>query len=251
MTLSVGPKLGLLVHGALGEQHYDELMAQWRALDTLIQCNVISMTLATPPGSPADGDTYIVAASPTDAWAGKATNLARWSAVLGDWEFFAPKEGWKAYCLADDLDYRFDGAVWVVASSGGGGSGIVESVIAGAGVTVDDSDPANPVVNIAGANVVTEATVELTATSANAGNYTRFTNASPKAYNFDSAQTYSVGAEYHARNVGAGDIVLTQVGSFVLNPPADGSLIVPQGGTVTVKIVAAQEADVFGVTGAP
>lgn len=119
MPLSNGPNLGVLVDGALGEEHYDELMAQWRALDTLIQCNVISMALATPPGSPADGDTYIVAASPTGAWAGKATNLARWSAVLGAWEFFPPKEGWKAYCLADDLDHKFNGTAWVVASGGG------------------------------------------------------------------------------------------------------------------------------------
>ena len=108
----------MLVNGALGEEHYDELMAQWRALDTLIQCNVISMALATPPGSPADGATYIVAASPTGAWAGKATNLARWSAVLGAWEFFSPKEGWKAYCLADDLDHKFDGTAWAVAGGG-------------------------------------------------------------------------------------------------------------------------------------
>lgn len=148
MTLSVGPNLGMLVHGALGEEHYDELMAQWRALDTLIQCNVISMALATPPGSPADGATYIVAASPTGAWAGKATNLARWSAVLGAWEFFAPKEGWKAYCLADDLDHKFNGTAWVVA--GGGGSGIVETIVAGTGITVDDTDPANPVVSATG-----------------------------------------------------------------------------------------------------
>ena len=146
MALSNGPNLGVLVNGALGEEHYDELMAQWRALDTLIQCNVISMALATPPGSPADGDTYIVAASPTGAWSGKATNLARWSAVLGAWEFFSPKEGWKAHCLADDLDHKFNGTAWVVV----GGSGIVESIIAGSGVSVDNTDPANPVVSATG-----------------------------------------------------------------------------------------------------
>lgn len=148
MPLSNGPNLGVLVNGALGEEHYDELMAQWRALDTLIQCNVISMVLTAPPATPADGDTYIVAASPTGAWVGKATNLARWSAVLGAWEFFAPKEGWKAYCLADDLDHKFNGTAWVVAS--GGGSGIVESIVAGSGISVNNADPANPVVSATG-----------------------------------------------------------------------------------------------------
>ena len=199
MTLSVGPKLGLLVHGALGEAHYDQLMAQWRALDTLIQCNVISMALATPPGSPADGATYIVATSPTGAWAGKAANLARWSAVVGAWEFFSPKEGWEAYCLADDLDHKFNGTAWVVASGGmtnpmtaygdlitgaasgvpqslaagtdgqvlkvvsgapawttpGAGSGVVETIVAGTGITVDDTDPANPIVTATASSPVT------------------------------------------------------------------------------------------------
>lgn len=119
MALTNGPKLGLLVNGALGEKHYDELMAQWRGLDTLIQCNVISMTLSTPPASPADADTYIVAASPTGAWVGHATHLARWSTLVSAWEFFTPKEGWKAYCLADDLDRQFNGTAWVVAGGGG------------------------------------------------------------------------------------------------------------------------------------
>lgn len=200
MALSNGPNLGVLVNGALGEEHYDELMAQWRALDTLIQCNVISMTLGTPPGSPADGATYIVAASPTGAWAGKATNLARWSAVLGAWEFFAPKEGWKAYCLADDLDHQFNGTAWVVAGGGGmtnpmttagdlitggasgapgrlgvgtdgqilkvvsgapawttpgAGTGVVEAIVAGTGITVDATDPANPIVTATASAPVT------------------------------------------------------------------------------------------------
>lgn len=200
MTLSVGPNLGMLVNGTLGEEHYDELMAQWRALDTLIQCNVISMALATPPGSPADGATYIVAASPTGAWAGKATNLARWSAVVGAWEFFSPKEGWEAYCLADDLDHKFNGTAWVVASGGGmtnpmttsgdlitggasgapqrlaagtdgqvlkvvsgapawttpgAGPGVVETIVAGTGITVDDTDPANPIVTATASAPVT------------------------------------------------------------------------------------------------
>ena len=146
MALTFGPKLGLLVNGALGEEHYDELMAQWRALDTLIQCNVISMTVATPPASPADGDTYIVAASPTGTWVGKATNLARWSAVLGAWEFFLPKKGWRMFSYSDNLNYQFSGTAWVVS---GGASG-VQSVVEGAGISVDNTDPENPVISATG-----------------------------------------------------------------------------------------------------
>jgi hypothetical protein len=35
----------------------------------------------------------------------------------------------------------------IVSASGGGGSGIVESIVAGSNVTVDDTDPANPIVS--------------------------------------------------------------------------------------------------------
>ena len=120
MTLSVGPNLGLQVDGVLGEEHYDELMAMWRGLDVLVQCRVISTTLATPPASPADGDAYIVAASPTGAWVGHDAKIARWSTVVSAWEFFAPKSGWTVHNVADTQDYGFDGSAWV--ADGGGAS---------------------------------------------------------------------------------------------------------------------------------
>lgn len=96
--------------------------------------------------------------------------------------------------------------------------------------------------------VVTDAATALTATDANSGNYTRFTSASAKAYTFDSAQSYTVGDEYHGRNVGVGDLTLAAAGTFALNAPNGGTLVIPAGGTFTVKIVAAAEADVFGIT---
>lgn len=117
MTLSVGPNLGLLVNGALGEEHYDELMAMWRGLDVLVQSRVISTALSTPPGSPADGDAYIVAASPTGDWVGHAAKIARWSTVVTAWEFFAPKSGWTVHNAADSTEYKFDGTSWVAATA--------------------------------------------------------------------------------------------------------------------------------------
>ncbi len=97
-----------------------------------------------------------------------------------------------------------------------------------------------------GVPILTEAGIARTASLGDAGHYIRFTNADAKSFTFDSAQIYSPGDEYHVRNVGAADLTLTTAGTFVLNPPADGTLVVPPGGTVTVKIVGAAEADVFG-----
>ena len=131
------------------------------------------------------------------------------------------------------------------------GVGAVDEIIAGPGIAVDSSDPANPSVSWKAPTVVAEAGTSLLATAANAGRYTRFTAASAKTYTFNSTETYAVGDEYHARNVGAGNLTLTPAGSFVLNAPAGGSLVVPPGATVTMKIVAAAEADVIGYTEAP
>lgn len=69
--------------------------------------------LATPPGSPADGDCYIVAASPTGAWTGKAGKLAFYESTA--WVFITPIEGTKAYAQDEDSDYTYNGSAWVIA----------------------------------------------------------------------------------------------------------------------------------------
>jgi hypothetical protein len=69
-----------------------------RALDALVQLSVKDRDLAAPPGSPAEGDRYIVAASPTGVWAGHAADIAVWQD--GAWDFHDPQEGWR--CWVDD-----------------------------------------------------------------------------------------------------------------------------------------------------
>lgn len=112
MANSFGPNLGLLVDALQGEAHYANLMKQWRGIDALIQCFVINMTTSTPPSTPADGDTYVVGASPTGAWAGKANQIARWSSVASAWEFYVPRNGWEVRDLATLSRYYFDGTSW-------------------------------------------------------------------------------------------------------------------------------------------
>ena len=66
-----------------------------RALDAIVQLMVLDKDLTSPPGSPADGARYIVAASPTGAWAGQAGKIAAYQD--GAWAFYAPREGWLAW----------------------------------------------------------------------------------------------------------------------------------------------------------
>jgi hypothetical protein len=71
---------------------YNEAMA---ALDQLVQPAVLSRTTLAPPGSPDEGDAYIVAPSATGAWAGKDGKVACW--LNGGWSFRTPADGWLAY----------------------------------------------------------------------------------------------------------------------------------------------------------
>ena len=91
-----------------------------RALDALVQLMVLDKDLASPPGSPADGDRYIVASSPTGAWAGQAGKVAAYQD--GAWAFFAPREGWLAWVADEDKVYAHNGTAWaeitVAAGSG-------------------------------------------------------------------------------------------------------------------------------------
>lgn len=118
MATALGPKLGLLVHAALGDEHYDELTALLRAIDALLQCNVIAHTEVTPPGSPSDGDCYIVGADATGDWATRDNEIARWSAVVSAWEFYEPAPGWIAWSNEAGGHLKFIGASgWVSLSA--------------------------------------------------------------------------------------------------------------------------------------
>lgn len=121
MALSNGPNLGLLVNGADGEEHYLDLMKAWRGLDGLVMPHVQSRTLATPPTNIVDGQTYIIPANATGAWAGRTNRIARGFTVgtnAPGWEYYVPKKGWSV--MVEDegdingvpLEYRYDGTHW-------------------------------------------------------------------------------------------------------------------------------------------
>lgn len=73
---------------------------------------VENITTATPPGSPADGACYLVAASPTGAWAGKAGNFALWFAAGSAWLFKTPKAGDIYWNKIGPDNQSYDGTNW-------------------------------------------------------------------------------------------------------------------------------------------
>jgi hypothetical protein len=119
MSVTVGPKLGLPINAITDEPWDVELRRLLRALDQLPFLTVLSRILAAPPGSPANGDAYIVAGSATGAWTGHTNHIAVWTTDNpttpgGLWEFYPPRAGWVAYSVADVNFYAYSGAAWVV-----------------------------------------------------------------------------------------------------------------------------------------
>lgn len=179
---------------------------------------VISKTVTAQPVSPSDGDVYIIPMSATGTqWATfDPDDLTIYRG--GTWYAWAPVVG-IVVNLSGELEQFLGSNGWDTVGAGGGAS-----------------------------SVVTHSTTSLTATALNSGNYTRFTNAGAKTYTFDDGEGYSIGAEYHGRNVGTADLTITEAGTMTINAPSGGTLVIPQDGTFTVKIVASDEADLIGVT---
>lgn len=110
------PKLGLpelasaAANQTLANQTFDRL-------DQLVQMRVLDKDLTAPPGSPADGAAYIVAASATGAWAGKEGHIAYWRSSANAWTFLVPANGWLAWVDDEAARYSREGGAWVQQAS--------------------------------------------------------------------------------------------------------------------------------------
>jgi hypothetical protein len=89
-------------------------MAFMRGMDFFGQPIVKGYLTNTPPGSPSDGDSYIIGAAPTGAWAGQGGKIARYSTVAAAWEFYTPQNGWMVQANSAREIYRRTGGVWEI-----------------------------------------------------------------------------------------------------------------------------------------
>jgi hypothetical protein len=111
-----------MVSGVLDDPYLTQGNTLLRMLQTLVQPNVINVGVTTPPGSPANGDTYIVGSGASGLWSGQGTSIAYWStdnsaAPSGEWEFYSPKVGWVVGNQTNGTLYIFYGGVWVAAGN--------------------------------------------------------------------------------------------------------------------------------------
>ena len=95
-------------------------------IDALVQPVVVNSTTTAPPGTPAEGDCYIIAATATGAWAGKETQIAHY--LNGAWAYYVPAQGWVVNDINAGNQVEFNGAAWAAISGGGGGGGTFVSL---------------------------------------------------------------------------------------------------------------------------
>jgi hypothetical protein len=81
-----------------------------RILDALVMLSVKDRDLSSPPGSPAEGDCYLVNPTGTGGFAGKDNQIAHYRD--GGWAFHAPQAGWLCYVEDEDALIVFDGDAW-------------------------------------------------------------------------------------------------------------------------------------------
>jgi hypothetical protein len=114
-----------LLEAAQAQKHVTANEAFMR-LDALLQLNVISDVITTPPGSPAEGDKYIVPTGATGAWAGQTNKVALF--LSGGWVFFTPRVGWLGWNANLSAFVSWNGTIWDTLSLGGGGGLADDSV---------------------------------------------------------------------------------------------------------------------------
>lgn len=111
------PKLQMpeLVVGQAGKElTHNQALA---VLDQLAQAVVVDKDLTAPPGSPANGSMYIVAAGATGAWAGQDGKLAYWLTTVASWTFITPADGWCLWVADEAKRYERVSGAWVLSTA--------------------------------------------------------------------------------------------------------------------------------------
>jgi hypothetical protein len=124
MSVTNGPNLGVMIDALTGDNFDADFRRFLRMGDSLTMPVVINHTLSAPPGSPANGDRYVVAAGASGAWSGHSGSIATWTMndpanPSGIWEFRAPQSGWIVFTRAGSpMPIAWNGSAWIPIAAG-------------------------------------------------------------------------------------------------------------------------------------
>lgn len=96
-------------------------------IDILLQGRIIDRDLTAPPGSPAEGDAYIVASVASGDWFGEEDSIAYFFG--GIWRFITPTEGLQIFAADEVVRLTFLSGSWVIGGGPGSGQTLLFAVI--------------------------------------------------------------------------------------------------------------------------
>ena len=126
------------IEGSQAQKHVTHNEAL-RVLDTLVQLAVLDRDLTAPPGSPVEGQRWIVKTGATGAWASHVNAVAAWQD--GAWQFSTPRIGWLAYVVDESALLAWNGSAWVSAITALTPTALNNMTLLGVGTTADTTNP--------------------------------------------------------------------------------------------------------------
>jgi hypothetical protein len=125
MAAKTDPNSGINHSWAFGESGWNTGMdANLKKISRVgFHATVLDRDLATPPGSPSDGDAYIIASGGTGDWSGHDGKVAYWDDPADEWDIYTPAEGWKVWVADENTFYVHNGSAFTIFEGGGGGGG--------------------------------------------------------------------------------------------------------------------------------
>lgn len=209
------PGLGLRAYWTVGSNDWEtEHDPDTRLLSILCQCRAKSR-VTNLPGSPANGDIYVIPVGQTDE-----NKIA--ARDNGAWVLIAPLEGFLVWIEDTNEFVYWSGSAWTVLDTGGGGGAPTEVVVINktASHTLELSDASGYVrMNVASANNLTVPP--------------------------NGTVAFAVGAVIQVRQVGAGQTTVVAGAGVTINT-SETLKARKQGSTLTLVKVGTNEWDLTG-----
>jgi len=114
------PRLGMPEISESQNSKYITHNEALRILDAMVQPVIIDKDLSAPPGSPSDGDIYIVGTTDSGSgdWNGHDDDIAYYK--VSSWVFITPQNGFRVFVDDEGVEYIYAGSSgWLEALSNG------------------------------------------------------------------------------------------------------------------------------------
>jgi hypothetical protein len=106
------PNLNITLLTAAQAQKHVTVNEALQDLDAIVQLSVIDRDLTSPPGSPSEGDRYILGGAGTGGWLGIAAGCVV-IYINSAWTCYSPTAGWRCFVEDESAMVVYDGSNWI------------------------------------------------------------------------------------------------------------------------------------------